>query len=373
MTKWSNFYVIIHIKDFFGGLKVFMIKALDKISLSNIESKNRIVRSATHCYLGNTDGTMSEAEYAMYEELAKNEVGIIITGHCSVAVSGMANEDQTAIYDDEFIPQLTKLHRLVAGYGAKIIVQINHAGPRAVHHDDLAGVCAAELKKGKHARALTLAEIAEIREQFIAAAYRVKQSGMDGVQIHAAHSYLLSQFIDKTFNHREDAYGGASIENRARLTMEIVAGIKEKCGADFPVFIKLNNDSKTDNEEYEQDLIYMLKEFKALGVEAVELSGVDFISKPRTETVYYLERIARVRKLVDIPLILVGGVRSLDEIETVLAAGVDMVSLARPFICEPNIIPLLLAGQEKAKCLSCNKCFALPKIKKGIRCVFKRK
>jgi 2,4-dienoyl-CoA reductase-like NADH-dependent reductase (Old Yellow Enzyme family) len=350
-----------------------MTKALEEITLKHMKIKNRIVRSATHCFLGTKEGAMTEVEYAMYQELAANDVGLIITGHCSVSPIGMANEDQTAIYDDVFIPQLKKLHSIVSKYNAKIIAQISHAGPRAVNHDDLAGPSAAELKKGKSARELTLDEIAQIKVDFINAAYRVKESGLDGIQLHAAHSYLLSQFIDKTFNHRTDAYGG-TIENRFRLTREIIAGIKEKCGEEFPVFIKINNDSRTDDDGYEQDLLYMLQELSKLGAEAVELSGADFISQPRTATTYYVERIAKMKKAVPaLPIILVGGVRSLVDIDKVLDSGIDMVSLSRPFICEPDIIQRLLNGQEKSKCLNCSKCFALPKIKPGIRCVLKRK
>lgn len=350
-----------------------MAKLLEEIQLKHMKIKNRVVRSATHCFLGNADGTMTDAEYAMYEELAKNDVGLIITGHCSISPIGMANEDQTAIYDDTFIPQFEKLHQLVKPYQTKIIAQINHAGPRAVNQEELAGVSAAELKKGKVARELTLAEIDKIKKEFIDAAYRVKQSGLDGVQIHAAHSYLLSQFIDKTFNHRTDAYGG-SLENRFRIIREIIVGAREKCGEDFPIFIKINNDSRTEDDAYEAELLYMLKELETLEIEAVELSGVDFISQPRTATNYYIDRIARIKKAVpELSIVLVGGVRSLADMDQVLTKGVDMIAMSRPFICEPDILQRLFDGQEKSKCLNCSKCFVLPKIKKGIRCVLKRK
>lgn len=349
-----------------------MEKILEEIQLQHIRVKNRFVRSAVHSFLGTMDGKISEAEFAMYEELAKSDIGLIITGHCSVSPKGMANDNQTAIYADAFIPQLQRLKQTVSKYGAKIVAQINHAGPRAINNDDLAGVMERELKKGKHARALTLEEIDEIRVQFIDAAYRAKQGGMDGVQIHAAHSYLLSQFIDETFNQRTDRYGG-SIENRFRLVKEIIVGIQDKCGTDFPVFIKINNDTATNNAWYEADTLYMLNECSHLGVEAAELSGYDFLSQPKTASVYYLERIARLKKAVKLPLILVGGVRSLSDMDAVLTNEIDMVSLGRPLIAEPDLLPKLLGGQEKAKCLGCNRCFAIPKIKPGVRCVLHRK
>jgi 2,4-dienoyl-CoA reductase-like NADH-dependent reductase (Old Yellow Enzyme family) len=350
-----------------------MNKVEQEINLQHIRCKNRLIRSAVHSFLGNPDGTMTAAEFNMYETLAKNDVGMIITGHCHVSPLGQANEEQIAIYDDQYIKQFGEAAAKVHPYGTKFVVQISHAGPRAIHNEDLADVVEREMKKNHHARELTLAEIGAIRQQFIDAARRLQKAGVDGIQIHAAHSYLLSRFIDVTFNQRTDEYGG-SIENRFRLCAEIIEGIKAACGEDFPVFVKINNDSKTENEAYGQDMVYMLKQCRQLGVELVECSGVDFISMERTATLYYLERVAALRKEVDIPMSLVGGVRSLADMEAVLAAGIDMVSLGRPLICEPDIFKKLLSGeQEKSQCMSCNRCFALPHIKPGLRCVFQRK
>lgn len=348
-----------------------MSKLMEKITLRGMTVKNRAVRSAVHSFLGNRDGSMSEAEYRMYEELAANDIGLIVTGHCSVSPNGMANEDQTAIYADTFIGQLKRLRDVVHPYGAKLVAQINHAGPRAVHNDDLAGVSARELKKGKRARALSLDEIAVVRSQFIDAAYRVKRAGLDGVQLHAAHSYLLSQFLDETFNKREDAYGGTA-ENRFRLLREIIEGIRETCGDDFPVLVKINNDTATNDAQYERSMIYMLSEFRRLGVAAAELSGYDFLSQPKTATAYYLPRAKKLRNAVDLPLILVGGMRSLADMNRALDAGIDMVSLGRPLICEPDLLPKLLSGREKSQCINCNRCFVLPKVKPGVRCALKR-
>lgn len=349
-----------------------MSKVLNEIQLRHLRIKNRLVRSAVHSFLGSTDGLMTAAEYEMYETLAKGGVGLIITGHCSVSLLGMANDNQTGIYEDAFIPQFRKLRELVQPFGVKIVAQINHAGPRAIQNDDPAGPSASELKKGKYCRALTLEEIAAIRAQFIDAACRAQQAGLDGVQIHAAHSYLLSQFMDETFNHRTDDYGGTP-ENRFRLTHEILMGIKARCGADFPVFIKLNSDTATNDAQYERDLIDMLETFAQSGAEAIELSGYDFLSQPKTAATYYLERAARCRAAVDLPLALVGGVRSLADMESVMDAGIDMISLGRPLICEPDLIKRLLGGQERSQCLCCNRCFVLPKIKPGMRCVRRRK
>lgn len=342
------------------------------IELPYLACKNRVIRSAVHSFLGSTDGYMTEAEYGMYEELAKNNIGLLITGHCAVSPKGRANPEQINIFADEYIPQFTKAAEIAHKYDAKFVVQISHAGPRAVDNDDLADVVPCEMKKNRHARALTLEEIAAIERAFVAAAVRAKKAGVDGVQLHAAHSYLLSRFIDKTFNQRTDEYGG-TIENRFRICENIIRGIKEECGQDFPVLIKINNDSKTDDGEYEGDMIYMLRRCKELGVSLVECSGVDFLSMPRNATLYYLDRVTKLRRAVDIPLSLVGGVRSLADMEKVIAAGIDMVSLGRALVTEPDFVTKVLAGQEKSRCVSCNRCFVLPHLHAGIRCVFNRK
>ncbi len=344
----------------------------EPIKLAHLTCRNRVIRSAVHSFLGTEEGYMTDAEYDMYETLAKNNVGTIITGHCCVAEGGRANPEQINIYSDEFIPQFEKFAELLRKYDTRSIVQISHAGPRAIDTEDLKDVSEIELKKDKHARELTVEEIHEIRDAFIAAAVRLKSAGVDGVQLHAAHSYLLSRFLDPTFNHRTDEYGGG-VENRFRLVEEIIAGIHEECGEDFSVLVKINNDTNADDEAYEKDLLWMLTRMKELGVELAELSGVDFINQPKKAVLYYLDRAAAMRKAVDMPMSLVGGARSLQDMEKVLASGIDMVSLGRPLIAEPDFVAKSLEGQEKSSCVNCCRCFVLPHMTPGVRCVLQWK
>ncbi len=344
----------------------------EPIELGKLRVRNRIVRSATHSFLGSPDGMVTPAEREMYDTLSKNGVGLIVTGHCCVARGGRANEEQINVYDDSAIAGLKSVADLVHVNGAAFVVQLSHAGPRAIDTDDYADVTARALKKGRTARMLTTGEIHDIERHFVDAAARVKAAGADGVQLHAAHSYLLSRFIDPTFNTRDDEYGG-NRENRFRIVAEIVSGIHEKCGDDFPVLLKINNDTKTNDDAYEDDMRYMLSEAKRLGVTLVELSGVDFLNLPRDARVYYLDRAKRLRHDVDMLLSLVGGVRSLGDMERVLAAGIDMVSMSRPFVCEPDIITRLKNGQEKSNCLSCNRCFVIAHLHPGMRCIRQRK
>lgn len=342
-----------------------------KIEFKNITINNKFVRSATNEKMANECGTINNALVEVYEKLAQNGVGLIITGHAYVSKNGMANLTQVAIYNDSFNNGLKKIVNAVKKYDSKLVCQISHAGGKAKSEEGEAIVAPSSvviMTEASLPKELTIAEINQIKLDFTAAALRAKAVGFDGVQVHCAHGYLLSEFADPTFNKRTDNYGG-NAENRFRLTREIISDIKRECGNDFPVFLKINSNIPENNEEYENDLIYVLKTCKNLGVEAVELSGYDFTSFKKDSSPYYLKKAAKLRKQINIPIILVGGIRSLNDVEQVLNAGIDMVSLSRPLICEPDLITKLKNGQDKAKCISCNQCFTLP-LRKGKRCVF---
>lgn len=343
------------------------------VKLSHLTLKNPFIRSAVHSFLGSEDGFMTAAEYKMYEDLARGNVALIISGHCCVLTGGLANKEQIRIDNDKYIGQFTKATAIMHKYNCLFMPQISHSGPRAVDTDHFFDVSTGDLPKNRHAEALSLEQIAVIREAFISAACRLKKAGVDGVQLHGAHSYLLSRFIDKTFNKRTDEYGG-SIENRFRLCTEIISGIKENCGQNFPVAIKINNDTVTDNVNYAKDMQYVIKKCKELGVEFIEWSGVDFINQPRTASLYYFDRIEKFAASSDLPMSIVGGVKSVADINKVLASHIRLVSIARPLICDPDIINKFALGkEEKSSCLSCNRCFAVPHLHPGVRCIWQWK
>ena len=339
------------------------------VDLPHLQCPNRVIRSATHDFLGTSDGRMTEAQCRMYEALAENRVGTIISGHACVAIGGRATPDQTGIWDDSFIEGLAETVRCIHARGSRFIVQISHAGPRAVDSEDLADVTAREMTKNRHARSLTIEEIRHLVADFAAAAHRVQQAGADGVQLHAAHSYLLSRFLDPYFNMRDDAYGG-SAENRFRMIEETIAAIRAVCGEDFPIFLKVNSDTKGDDAAYRDNILWIVRRCCALGVDLVELSGADFINQPHDARLYYLDRAAWLKR--EVPrqaMSLVGGVRSLADMEEVLSAGIDMVSLSRALIAEPDFVTKQLAGGDASICVSCCRCFVLPAMRPGVRCV----
>lgn len=342
------------------------MKAFEPITLSHLTLKNHFVRSATHDYMQQDDGLISEAQLDLYEELALNQVGMIITGHLYVSSEGRASADQNSIASDEVLPQLTQLVKRVTSHGSALIAQLAHAGAKARVKRPV-GPSPLTLRDDVTCHELTIGEIHQLKEAFIQAAIRAQKAGFTGVQVHMAHGYLLSEFITPEYNWRTDEYGG-NVENRFRLAREILLGIKEACGEDYPVFVKINSNVLTEDAAYEQDLVYILNQCHLLKVEAVELSGCDFFQKKRHDHLYYLERAKRLKQQVDILLILVGGIRTLEDVEQVLAADIELVSMSRPFICEPDLIQRFKEKQE-AKCVTCNSCYGLY-YQKGKKCVF---
>lgn len=342
------------------------MKAFEPITLSHLTLKNHFVRSATHDYMQQDDGLISEAQLDLYEELALNEVGMIITGHLYVSSEGRASADQNSIASDEVLPQLNQLVKRVTSHGSALIAQLAHAGAKARVKRPV-GPSPLTLRDDVTCHELTVEEIHQLKEAFIQAAIRAQKAGFTGVQVHMAHGYLLSEFITPEYNWRTDEYGG-NVENRFRLAREILLGIKEACGEDYPVFVKINSNVLTEDAAYEQDLVYILNQCHLLKVEAVELSGCDLFQKKRHDHLYYLERAKRLKQQVDILLILVGGIRTLEDVEQVLAADIELVSMSRPFICEPHLIQRFKEKQE-AKCVTCNSCYGLY-YQKGKKCVF---
>lgn len=318
-------------------------RMLESIKIGNVEIKNRIARSATNDHLGNKDGTVSEAQLDMYDELARNNVGMIITGHMCVSERNRADAAQNLICDDKFIEGNVKVSETIHKHGGAVYGQISHSGSKGY----LEAVDVNEL---------TLEQIDEIVGQFVSGAKRLEEAGFDGVQVHMAHGYFLSSVLDNTSNLRTDEYGGSD-ENRMRMPARIIKGIKDTCGENFSVIVKMNTNN-AQGGEYARTLINYAKALEELGVDALELSGFGFNSQPRENSEYYLDAALTVKQNVNIPVILVGGIYSGSGIESVLEKGMDMVSMSRPFIAEPDFITKLINGEkDECKCLRCNGCY----------------
>lgn len=352
----------------------------DPTRIGTLELKNRLMRSATAERLVTQEGEVTDQLVELYRALAKGDVGTIITGHTSVDRRGRAGWQMMSLEDDSKIKGLQRLTKTVHEYEAKILVQLNHCGrfapggligmnPLAVFlepKDELIGQYPP--------KQATDSEIKELINTYGQAGLRARDAGFDGVQIHAAHGYLISQFLSGNMNKRADQWGG-SLENRAAFLLAVIDAIKQQAGPDFPVWVKLNCDDFVDDPQglkLEQSLqvAKLLKD----RVSAIELSGGVSFEKvirkgvPDKEPEAYFRPYAlEFRKTIpDFPFILVGGIRSLAMMEQLLGQdGFALVSMSRPFIREPDL-PKRLRREQKSACISCNLC--LTKKTEPVKC-----
>jgi 2,4-dienoyl-CoA reductase-like NADH-dependent reductase (Old Yellow Enzyme family) len=230
-------------------------------------------------------------------------------------------------------------------------------------------------------REMTTEEIADVVTAFASGALRAQKAGFDGVQIHAAHGYLLSQFLSPYFNKRRDAYGG-SIENRARFVLEVLGGVRQATGKTFPVLIKMNSEDYVDGGFSRKDMLTVSRMLERAGIDAIELSGGTAFSGKYTPVragrfdtaerqVFYRQAAREYKANIKTPLILVGGIRSLEVAREVVATSVaDYIAMSRPLIREPGLIQRWRSGDTRASaCRSDNLCFRPARQGQGIYCV----
>jgi len=360
-------------------------KLFDKTKINQMELKNRFVRSATWEGLANPDGSCSVELANLILELAKGQIGLIITSHAYVNQTGQAGIRQLGIYRAQLISSYVEMVEKVHREGSKIIMQIAHAGCRSsinLTKKQSLGPSSIEIKGCGRCREMTKDEIFQTIEDFQKAAVRAKKAGFDGVQIHAAHGYLLSQFLSPFFNKRKDEYGG-NIENRARLILEILQAIRTELGQQFAVLIKLNSEDFIEGGFTQGEMVQVSAMLESAGIDAVELSGGTSLSlskfsssrvgkiDSKEEEVYYRDAAKLFKEKITVPLILVGGIRSYEvALELVEKKLADYISLSRPLIREPDLIKRWQEGDiKKAACISCNKCFVPTRAGKGVYCV----
>jgi 2,4-dienoyl-CoA reductase-like NADH-dependent reductase (Old Yellow Enzyme family) len=373
-------------------------KVFSQARIADLTVKNRLIRSATYESLMTTEGRVTPELLTLYRGLADGGIGTIITGAMAVARQGKGYEHQICIYDDSFIPDIAQLAEVVhaSGSGCMILAQLFHAGRQVLESATVAEPVGPSVVHSpvlrKQARELTVEEIESIVDCFVHAIARVKTAGYDGVQLHAAHGYLLSSFLSPFTNRRHDRYGG-SIENRVTIVREIVARARERVG-DFPILIKMNCTDHMlggiDTETFPETA----GQVAALGVDAIEVSGGMWDCLDRSETelgflpVPIPESRTRInspekqsyfvpdaeRLSVGVPVIVVGGHRNIEHLEEILNRGkIDFLALSRPLICEPDLPARWLEGRgrEVADCVSCNSC-VVEVGSKPVKCVLKQ-
>ena len=364
--------------------------------IGEMEIKNRFVRSATYEHMASEDGAITKELEQFYKTLAEGGVGLIITGLAYIQPNGKAMPGQIGIDRDELIPGLKNLAEIVHKHGdnCKIAVQLAHSGRQSMVLDNIiAPSSVLESMFNAMPREMTIEEIKETTEAFAKAVRRAKDAGFDGIQLHAAHGFLLSEFLSPYTNRRTDKYGG-NTENRIKIIEEIYKRTVELVGKDFPILIKMNVDDFLEGGINLNESKKIAEMVSKMGFVAIEISStmwdttihrtkeelgwqpvfgahsrIDIDS--RDKEAYHLPYAREIKKMIDIPLILVGGLKSLDVIEEILRKGsADFVALSRPLIREPNLPNKWLkgTGENTCQCISCNGC--LGSLMTGsVRCV----
>lgn len=348
----------------------------DKTKIKNMELKNRFIRSGTWKALAEENGHLNEEIINLYEELAKGGVGLIMAGYSYVSKDEKPNPKMLGIHEDSLIEEYKVLVDRVHKYGAKIALQLAYGGSQCTHPDYnkmiIYGPSAVEnIETGITPIEATKENIKEIINMFADAAVRAKKAGFDGVQIHAAHGYLLSQFLTPYYNRRQDEYGG-DIHNRARIIYETVEEIRNRVGEDYPVMIKIN---VTDGMErnrglIEEEAIELSKKLDEIGIDLIETSGGNLSSGEEVITFktklhkvenqsYFAETASDIAKEVCTKVSLVGGNKNFNRMNQILnSTKIEYFSLSRALFSEPDLINKWMENKDyKAKCVSCNHCW----------------
>jgi 2,4-dienoyl-CoA reductase-like NADH-dependent reductase (Old Yellow Enzyme family) len=360
-----------------------MRKLFETSEINGMKLANRFVRSATWEGMATDDGACTPKLIDLMVNLARGGMGLIISGHSYVSPEGQAGPWQLGVYQDELISGLSEMTQAVHDNGGKIIMQLAHAGLTA--NAKLTGITPIgpsplEDPKESPGQEMTDSDIARVVSAFAAGAKRAQTAGFDGVQIHGAHGYLLSQFLSPYFNRRQDQYGG-SIENRARIVLEVLRAIRGVVGNEYPVLIKLNCQDFHDNGLSQEDAVQAGMMLAEEGIDAIELSGGNPMSgklgpvragiKSEAKEAYFQKEARAFRDNVAVPLILVGGNRSFQVAQYMINENVaDYISMSRPLVREPDLVNRWKGGDhQRSACVSDNMCFK-PVLKgDGIYCL----
>ncbi|MDY6824354.1 MAG: NADH:flavin oxidoreductase [Thermodesulfobacteriota bacterium] len=364
-----------------------MRNLFESSSIAGIPVKNRFVRSATWEGLATASGAVTDELVDILVTLAKGGVGLIIAGHAYVSREGQASPWQTGVYKDELIPGLEKLTAAVHTAGGRIVLQLAHGGCFA--SAKLSGKMPftpsgmSDTTKAER-RVMTAQDIEDTVAAFAAGARRARAAGFDGVQIHAAHGYLLSQFLSPAFNRRVDEYGG-DIAGRCRFLLAVYRRVRETVGRDYPVLVKMNGADYIDNGLTVEDAVQVAQWLASEGIDAIELSG-GILTSPKLspsragidseeKEAYFRHEAARFKAAIDVPVILVGGIRSLPVAEKLLTdKTADYFSMSRPLIREPDLISRWAAEDTAAAaCISDNRCFRPALRGRGVQCDVRQK
>lgn len=348
-------------------------KLFEQGRIGNLELKNRIVMPAMGCSFAESSGEAGPRMIKYYADRARGGAGLIITEITRVDdETGVGTPNQLSVTNTHVIPQLQRLVEAVHAYNTKLFVQLHHPGNQTPSR--LIGgkqpVSASDVTCkviGEQPRALSTEEVEAMVRKFVTGAVIAQKAGADGVEIHAAHGYLVSQFLSPYTNKREDKYGG-SFEGRLRFITEIIYGIKAYCGPKFPISVRMNGDDFLPGGLVLEDAVKIAKYLETLGVACINVScGMYDSGSTIIEPSYFAEGWkkhlgAAVKAAVGIPVIAVDNIKHPSIAEALLEEGCsDFVGIARGFLADADWGLKAYLGQDKMirKCLGCMECFRI--------------
>lgn len=330
--------------------------------------KNRIAKSAMSETLGTVDNHPTAALNTLYERWARGGTGLLITGNVMVDASALGEPNNVVVEDDRDLPALKAWARAATQDDTQAWVQLNHPGKQSPNVLSPQPVAPSAVpfdpphnRFFNSPRALEVSEIEDLIGRFARTAAVVKRAGFTGVQIHAAHGYLVSQFLSPHHNRRQDQWGG-SLDNRMRFVRRLYEAIRGEVGSDFNVGIKMNSADFQRGGFTQEESMTVAEAMSDLGMDLVEISGGTYASpemtglnqaktpqkaSTRAREAYFMDYAEKVRDRVKVPLMITGGFRSTAGIEAALASGaMDLAGLARPLALDPEFSRKVLEGQE---------------------------
>ena len=355
-------------------------KLFEPAWIGRMSLRNRLVMPPMATNYASEEGFVTQRMMDYYQERAKGGVGLVIVEFtCVDSPVGRATPRQLLIDDDKFIPELSKLAEAIRLHGAKAAIQIHHVGRQArssVTGHQPVGPSPIPAPGAELPRELTPSEIAGIVARFAEGAERAMRAGFDGVEIHAAHGYLISQFLSPLSNQRQDAYGG-DVENRARLLLEVIEAIRGRVGKDYPVWCRLSAiefGAEGGITPEETQVVAQLAE--RAGVDAIHVSGHAVgpgrrppMAQPPGVMVPLAEGI---KKVVSVPVIAVSRI-SPELGESVLQEGrADLIAMGRALIADPHVPQKVASGrgEDITPCIYCQTCLdSVVSREEGICCV----
>ncbi|KJR42053.1 NADH oxidase [Candidatus Magnetoovum chiemensis] len=351
-------------------------------TIKGVTIKNRIVRSATYEKMADNNGFVTEGLIKLYEKLTLGGSGLIITGNAIVHRTGISVPQAIRIDDRKYLEGLKNLTEAVHRLNGIIFIQLVHGGRQcypALLDGDLP-IAPSEVFEPLikvMPRAMKEDEITMILEAFGKAAKLAKDAQFDGIQLHGAHGYLISEFLSPHTNRRDDNWGGDR-NRRVNFIEQVILRIRSEVGSNYPLFIKLNSDDYIQGGLDIEESAFIAKRLADASIDAIEVSGGmyesdlkaarDAILKPEDEA-YFRAASKKFKALLNIPIMLVGGIRSKSVASSILEnSDADLISMSRPLVRQPDLPKRFMDGTERADCISCNGCMRFRKLQ-YVECV----